>query len=347
MKKSNKLERMAGWLAAMLIIAGMSGCATGKLSKRGQAKVSQKTFVIVGASSGLGRGVAEQLGAYHAQVVIAARRTELMEDVARRITAAGGKAVVVTMDISRPEDVQRLADEAVKHFGKVDVWINNAGVGVIGRFWEIPQQDMARLIDINLKGFIYGTHTALKLFLAQGHGTIINLGSVESEVPQAYHSAYAASKAAIRSLGIAINQELRLHDKKKIKVVTVEPWATDTPWFAHAANYSGGTPQMIAIDGPEKVVNAIIWSSLHRRKELPVGGKGKLAHRMHQLFPRTVERLTANVAHRRQMKLAPPAPDTEGSLYKSTDKGSGISGGMRQRLKQERADRREQRRKDK
>jgi short-subunit dehydrogenase len=334
---------MASYLGLVLLMASAVGCATSGLNKRGQKAISRKTFVIVGASSGFGRGVAEQLGRYGAQVVIAARRTELLENVAKNITAAGGKAVVVTMDISRPEDVQRLADEAVKHFGKVDVWINNAGVGIIGKFWEIPQADMARLIDINLKGFVYGTQAALKLFMTQGYGTIINLGSVESEVPQAYHSVYSASKAAIRSLGLAIDQELRLNGEKKIKVVTVEPWATDTPWFEHAANYSGGTPQMIAIDGPQKVVNAIVWSSLHHPKELPVGGKAKMAHVNHRLFPRTIERLTANVAHRRQMKLAPPAPNTEGSLYKSTDKGAGIEGGIRARLKQEKSDRKKKR----
>src|SRR5687768_16425474 len=103
------------------------GCATAPLSKNGQRKTAGKTFVITGASSGFGRGVAIQLGQYHANVVLAARRTELLEEVAAAIRKAGGAALVVTTDVSKPEDIQRLADAAVKQFGHIDVWINNAG----------------------------------------------------------------------------------------------------------------------------------------------------------------------------------------------------------------------------
>jgi len=328
----------------LILCALVSSSATCKLGKRGQQKVAGKTYVLVGASSGIGRGVAETLGAYHAHVVLAARRTELLEKIADSIRAAGGRALVVTMDISKPEDVERLGTAAVAEFGRIDVWVNNAGVGAIGRFWEIPAEDMARLMDVNLKGFIYGSHTAVNIFRKQGYGTLINVGSVESEVPQAYHAAYAASKAGVRSLSQAINQELRLNGYKRIKVVTIEPWATDTPWFIHAANYSGGTPQMFAIDGPGKVVNALVRASVHpRRCELQVGGKARAAVGMHRLCPRFVERATGGLAHRRQMVLAPPAPPTPGAVYKPTDSGQDVDGGMRARLKQERKARRAER----
>jgi short-subunit dehydrogenase len=329
-------------LLLYIFCATLSSCATCKLGKRGQEKVAQKTYVIVGASSGLGRGMAETLGAYHANVVLAARRTELLEQVADSVREAGGKALVITMDISKQEDVNRLAKAAVDQFGRIDVWINNAGIGAIGRFWEVPPEDMARLIDINLNGFIYGSHEALQIFQKQGSGTLINVGSVESEVPQAYHAAYAASKAGVRSLSQAINQELRVNGYRKIKVVTIEPWATDTPWHMHAANYSGGTPQMFAIDGPAKVVNTMVRASVHpRRCELPVGFKARAAVKMHRLCPGFVERATANLAHKRQMKLAPPAPHTPGALYKPTDNGQGVEGGMRERQKRERKARKE------
>jgi short-subunit dehydrogenase len=324
----------------LLISYLLPGCSTSKLSIANQEKTAGKTFVIIGASSGFGRGVAIQLGKYHANVVLAARRTELLEQVAAEILAAGGNALVVTTDISKPEDVARLADTSVKKYGHVDVWINDVGVGAIGRFWEIPLQDQARLIDVNLKGVMYGTYSAIKIFRSQGYGTLINLGSIDSETPLAYQSSYSASKAGIRSLDEGLNQELRLNGYKNIKVVTIEPWAADTPWWGHAANYSGGTPRMAAMDGPEKVVNAIIWSSIHRRKELPVGWKAKFSNISHHLLPHFTERFSANVAHRYQIKTAPPAPQTPGSLYKPVQSGTQVDDGVRARIKRENKERR-------
>lgn len=336
-KPASSIAYMIIWL---LIIHVLAGCATSDLSKSAQRKIKNRTYVIVGASSGFGRGVAEKLGAYQVNVVLAARRTELLEEIASTIKASGGNAIVVTTDISKPEDVQKLADTAVKQFGKVDVWINNAAVMAIGNFWDIPLQDHTRLIDVNLKGYIYGSHIAMKMFIAQGHGTLVNVGSVESETPLAYHASYAASKGGIRNLDKALSQELRLRKQKKIRVVTIEPWATDTPIWGHAANYSGGTARMAAMDPPKKVVNAIIWSSLHKRKEIPVGMKAKAAVMSHRMFPRFTERLSANIAHRYQIKTAPPAPATTGNLYEPMNSGKNVSDGVKQRIKKENKERR-------
>jgi short-subunit dehydrogenase len=244
------------------------------------------------------------------------------------------------MDISKPEEVQQLGAAAVKQFGKVDVWINMAGVGAIGRFWEIPLADQARIVDINLKGFIYGSQVAIKQFQRQGYGTLVNMGSIESETPLAYHASYAATKGGILNLGQAINQELRLNGHKNIKVVTVEPWAVDTPFWGHAANYSGGTPRMAAMDPPSKVVNAVIRTSLRPRKELPVGWKARGSWISHHIFPHFTERLSANVSHHYQIKTAPPAPATSGSAYQPLPGGRGVDDQVRQRMKEEKRQRR-------
>src|SRR5690606_7192253 len=196
--------------------------------------IEDKTVVILGASSGFGRGVAEQLGAYNANLILAARRTELLEEVAKNVRVSGGKALVVTTDITNPQDVQRLAEAAIQEYGKIDVWINMAGVGGIGPFWDIPLEDQAKIVDINLKGFIYGSYVAVRQFRDQGYGRLINMGSIESVNPLAYHASYAATKAGVLNLGQALNQELRLDGQKDIKVITVEPWAVDTPFWRHA-----------------------------------------------------------------------------------------------------------------
>jgi short-subunit dehydrogenase len=332
-------------LSTVLLIFSLlaASCATSKLSRSGQRKIAGKTFVIVGASSGIGRGVAEQLGAYKANVVLAARRTDLLQEVAANVKAAGGQALVVTMDISKEEEVQQLAEATIRQFGDIDVWINMAGVGGIGRFWEIPLEDQLRIVDVNLKGFIQGSYVAVQQFRKQGYGTLINLGSIESINPLAYHAAYAATKGGILNLGEALNQELRLDGHKDIRVVTIEPWALDTPFWQHAANYSGGTPRMAAMDPPRKAVNAVIWTSLHRKKELAVGWKAKGSKFFHNLFPHLTEKISANIVHRYQIKTAPPAPATHGSLHEAMQGGRGVDDGVRARMKQEKKERKKKR----
>ena len=322
----------------------LNSCATSKLGAAGQRKTAGKTYVIAGASSGFGRGVAEQLGEYKANVVLAARRTDLLEEIANNIRAAGGTAIVVPIDISKAEDVKHLADTAVRHYGHIDVWINMAGVGAIGRFWEIPLEDQARTVDVNLKGFIYGSYYAVRQFTSQGYGTLINLGSVESHNPLAYHASYAATKGGILNLGAAISEELRLSGHKKIHVVTIEPWAVDTPFWRHSGNYTGGTPRMIMLDMPYKVVNAVIRASLRPRKEVPVGWKAKLARNFHRTMPRFTERLSAKVVHKVQIVNAPPAPNTSGSIHKAMKGGRGVDDGVKARVKAERRERRKHRR---
>ncbi|QNA90987.1 SDR family NAD(P)-dependent oxidoreductase [Massilia sp. Dwa41.01b] len=210
------------YILALLPALLFGGCAS-TLSADEAATVAGKTYVVTGASSGFGRGVALRLGAMHANVVLAARRTEVLNEVAGQVTAAGGTALVVTVDVARPEDLRRLAEETVRRFGRIDVWINNAGVGAIGEFDKIPMEDHARVVDVNLKGVIYGSHVALRQFRQQGHGVLMNIGSVESEVPQAYHASYSSTKAAVLALGRALREELRLAGQDRIAVTTVLP----------------------------------------------------------------------------------------------------------------------------
>ena len=211
-------------LAALCALLAVAGCAApSRLGQSDQQRVAGRTFVVTGASSGFGCGVALKLASYGANVVLAARRTEALEEVAREVRAAGGQPLVVTTDVGRPEQVERLADAALARFGRIDVWINNAGVGAIGRFEEIPVEDHSRIVDTNFKGVIYGSHAALRQFRRQGSGTLVNVASVEGRLPLAYHASYAATKHAVLGLGAALNQELRLAGADAIKVSSVLP----------------------------------------------------------------------------------------------------------------------------
>jgi len=328
----------------------ISGCATsGRLSEGEQQAIAGKTYVVTGASSGIGRGVAERLGQLHANVVLAARRTGELENVATIVNNAGGKSLVVTTDVADPAQVERLATETVTRFGRIDVWINNAGIGAVGPFATIPIADHSRLIDVNLKGVIYGSHVALRQFSRQRAGVLLNVGSIESEQPMAYHASYSASKAAVLSLGRALNEELRLAKlAPAVTVATVLPWATDTPFFVHTANYSGGRPREPAMDDPSKAVNAIVWLSIHPQEELSVGWKAKMTYAGHRIAPDVNEHITANMSQHWQVDTAPPAPPTDGALFQPMAEGTGVGGGIRQRMEQEDAARKgtQQRAKD-
>lgn len=304
-----------------------------RMTKRPQT-LKDAVVVIVGASSGFGRGTALKLGAEGAKVVVAARRKGMLDDVVAEIEAAGGTALAVQIEVSEPSDVARLAEVTVTTFGRIDVWVNNVGVGALGFFWDIPIEDHARVVDVNLKGLIYGAHAALRQFRAQGYGTLVNVGSIDSEVPLALQNTYASTKAAVLSLSRSLNQELRLAGEDDIEVGTIMPWAVDTPWWYHAANYTGHQPRMAMMDDPQLVVDAIVKACLDPKEEQPVGVKAKAFNISHHLFADLTERMSADTA-KRESEKADPAPITTGAIYEPMDDGLEIEGGLRQRMREE------------
>jgi short-subunit dehydrogenase len=329
-------------LATGCILCLLAGCASrsGRVQTvegnplRTDRRLEGKTYVITGASSGFGRGTALKLGASGANVVLAARRTAVLEEVAGKVHELGGTPLVITTDVASASDMARLARASVARFGRIDVWINNAGVGVVAPFWKAPVRDYSRLVDVNLKGVIYGSHVALRQFLAQGEGTLVNIGSVDSEVPLAYQAAYSATKAGVLGLGRALNEDLRLAGARRIKVATVMPWAADTPWWPHAANYSGTQPRMASMDDAWKVVEVIVRAGEHPREEMPAGWKARASYLSHRLFPDFTESFSGDVADREMRKASPAAP-TASSLYQPIPTGRTVAGGVRARMDQE------------
>jgi NADP-dependent 3-hydroxy acid dehydrogenase YdfG len=156
---------LAASSVAILLLLSFAGCVTPFI--RDTAREFAGKTVVITPSSGFGRGAAVAFAARGANVVVAARRTQLLEEVAREVRSAGGTPLVVTTDVGKPEQVARLAREAIRRFGRIDVWVNNAGVTVISRFEDAPVQDYSRLVDTNLKGVIYGSYAALRQFRVQ------------------------------------------------------------------------------------------------------------------------------------------------------------------------------------
>lgn len=284
-----------------------------------------RTIVIVGASSGIGRGVALRAAAGGAHVVVFARRGDALTELASTIEASGGSALAVAGDASSVDDIARLADAAVERFGRIDVWINNVGIGSIGRFWDVPVDEHLRIVEANVGGAVVGMHEALGRFVAQRSGVLLNTASVESEVPLAYQASYAATKAAMLSLIRSVRQELRLAKLPDVRVGSIMPWAVNTPWWRHAGNHTGRVLKMPLMDEPAKVVDAVIRACSSPRERQPVGWKARAAVVSNRLSHSVTTRLSADVVHLRLLRGARIAR-TSGAVLEPTDDPATVAG---------------------
>ena len=287
-----------------------------------------KVIVITGASSGFGKGAALEFARAGSSVVLAARRDELLDELVQQCEAEGGQALAVPTDVGQEADMQNLAQQAVHTYGRIDVWINNAGVGAIGNFWDIPLEDHVHLIAINLIGVIYGSYFALRQFRQQRSGTLINTASGLGKIPAPYYSSYTASKYGVVGLSASLRQEISETDMKDIHICTVLPMAMDTPWFDHAANYSGHKPEPVPpLYDPQKVIDTYVQLASNPEDEVIVGGAGKLMSALHSVLPGLVEGMMSKEVETVQMEKAPPKEKSSNNLQETSNEGTGVYAG--------------------
>ncbi len=187
--------------------------------------IDGKVIVITGASSGLGEAAARLLSSQGATVVLAARRADRIEALTRELNSSGGRALAVATDVARFDQVKRLADTVVETYGRIDVLINNAGLMPLSPLDRRKVNDWDRMIDVNIKGVLYGIAAVLPTMQQQKSGHIINVSSVAGHKVRPGSTVYSATKTAVRVISEGLRQEVKAYN---IRTTVISPGAVDT-----------------------------------------------------------------------------------------------------------------------
>jgi NADP-dependent 3-hydroxy acid dehydrogenase YdfG len=187
--------------------------------------IEGKVVVITGASSGLGEATARLLSAQGASVVLGARRVDRLQSLADELTASGRKALAIATDVTQRDQVQKLVDAAVQTYGRVDVMINNAGLMPQAPLERLKVDEWDRMIDVNIKGVLYGIAAALPYMKRQKAGHFINVSSVAGHRVGPGFAVYAATKHAVRALSEGLRQEVKPYN---IRTTVISPGAVAT-----------------------------------------------------------------------------------------------------------------------
>ncbi|MCP2260660.1 Short-chain dehydrogenase [Streptoalloteichus tenebrarius] len=288
-----------------------------------------KVVVVTGASSGIGRVTAVAFARQGAAVVLVARRAAALEAVAEECRAHEVPALAMPADVTDEEAVREVARSTVERLGRLDVWVNNAGVTLWGRVEEVPMEDFRRVLETNFLGYVHGARAALPHFREQGRGVLVNNASMLSVVAEPYAGAYVAAKHAVLGFASSLRQELALDGlARQIRVCSAMPATIDTPLFQHGGNYSGRRAKaMRPVYPPERVARTLVNLARWPRREVFVGPAARMLAWQWRMAPALTERLTAWMADQDQLERHRLVPADDGNLFAPVDDGDTADGG--------------------
>jgi len=278
--------------------------------------LTNMSVVITGASSGIGRATALAFVERGASVTLASRRSGKLAELAKECVRAGGRAQYVETNVADPVAMRALAQAAVRRYGKVDVWVNNAGVGAVGRFTDTPVDAHDQVIRTNLLGTLHGAHAVLPLFQARGEGVLINVISFGAFIGTPFAASYTASKFGMRGLSESLRAELQ--DYPEIHICDIYPGFVDTPGVRHAGNYTGHELHPNPPDQPEDVAEAIVRVAVDPQDKTSVGALAKLAPLAYAIAPGLGRWIMVRVTGIGLSRTPEQAP-TSGALFSSAD----------------------------
>ena len=282
--------------------------------------VKDQVIVITGADSGIGLATARLAVKRGASVMLSSRNAAALERIADEMSASGARVAWHAGDVADEHAMHTLAAKAFEAFGRIDTWVNNAGVSVYGEIERTPVADARRLFETNYFGVVNGSLAALPHLRARG-GALINVVSVLSGVSIALQGHYSASKHAVKGFTDALRQELE-HHKAPVAVTLIRPAAIDTPYTEHAHNHMQGAEPNVPppVYAPEVVARAILSCAERPQREVLVGGAAKQMETMQRMSARAYDQYVESVAWEQQ-RAEPGTKRRNDALHAPTTAG--------------------------
>jgi short-subunit dehydrogenase len=277
--------------------------------------LDQQVIVVTGASSGIGLCTALLAAERGARLALIARSTEVLDALVLRIVAAGGQAIAITADVADRTAIEEAALKTISTFGRIDTWINDAGVAIYGRLDQVDEKDSRRLFDTNFWGVVNGSLAALTYLRLDG-GALINIGSELSEAVVPLQGMYSASKHAVKGFTDALRVEVEEVDDSPISITLIQPTAVNTPYPEHAKNYMDKEPKLpTPMIDPQQVAEAILKAATDGGRDVKVGGMSVMDTALAKFLPSMADSMSAKQVDRQQRDEAPRHPD--GTLYEA------------------------------
>ncbi|MDQ0729122.1 SDR family oxidoreductase [Microbacterium sp. W4I20] len=283
------------------------------LRRRRHRALATQVAVITGGSSGIGRETALRMGRAGATVVVLGRHEGRLLQTVADIVAQGGQARQIVCDVQDAAAVQAAADTVESWFGRIDTWVNNAGVLIYAGFEETTPAEFRRMMEIDFLGQVHGAQAALPALRRAGGGALISISSIEAVTTLPFHSAYAASKRAVEGAMMGLRRELRA-TRDPISVTIIRPAVIDTPGYNATRSRLGHRPSAPPPYYAASVVaSCILYAAEHPVDELFAGGSGRFISALQRTAPRLLDRVFGRWGMR-MMHTPEPAPSRPGNL---------------------------------
>src|SRR3954463_4980719 len=278
-----------------------------------------EVVVITGASAGVGRATVREFARRGAQVALIARGLDGLEGARREVERAGGRALVLPLDVADADAVERAAEATERELGPIDVWVNNAMLSVFSPVKEMRPEEYRRVTEVTYLGYVYGTLAALKRMLPRDRGVILQVGSALAYRGIPLQSAYCAAKHAIQGFCDSLHSEL-IHDGSKVRLTMVQMPALNTPQFGWVKSRLPRKAQPVPpIFQPEVAAEAIVWASENPRRELAVGWPTVEAIVGNKIAPGWLDAYLARTRFDAQMTDEPESPGRPDNLWEPVD----------------------------
>jgi NAD(P)-dependent dehydrogenase (short-subunit alcohol dehydrogenase family) len=287
--------------------------------------ISEQVIVITGASSGIGLVTAREAARRGAKVVLAARNARDLEKAAEEIRRDGGDAIAVPTNVTSYEQVEALARRSVEEFGRIDTWVNNAGVSLYATFEEASLEDFRQVVEVIFYGQVHGAKAALP-YLKESEGALVCVGSALSDRGVPLQTAYCAAKHAIKGWLDGLRVEL-MHEGAKVRVTLVKPSSINTPLFNKAKTQMGVMPMPIPpIYEPELAAEAILRAAEGDERDVFIGGAGKAMSVGERISPKLLDMQQLRSGFKQQKTQWPKSSDVPSNLYSHVEDDGGARG---------------------